>query len=129
MIGGVDLLIGKKKIKNGGIMKKSMLLVAVLLIGGVGISSLWDSNTHKEHQIRKYQIEMADREDKIMGLEDSIRKLNGKIEIYDATWNYLRGVDSIAIDGAIYSIKRVFEYEEQYYYDTSVAVDYKISLS
>ena len=110
-------------------MKKFMLLVAVLLVGGMVISILWDSNTHKEHQIRKYQIEMADRDDKIMGLEDSILKLNGKIEIYDATWNYLRGVDSIAIDGAIYNIKRIFEYEEQYYYDTSVAVDYKISLS
>ncbi len=110
-------------------MKKFMLLVAVLLVGGMVISSLWDSNTHKEHQIRKYQIEMADRDDKIMGLEDSIRKLNGKIEIYDATWNYLRGVDSIAIDGAIYNIKRIFEYEEQHYYDVPVPVDYKISSS
>ena len=110
-------------------MKKFMLLVAVLLIGGVGISTLWDSNTHKEHQIRKYQMEMADRDDKITGLEDSIRKLNGKIEMYDATWNFLRGVDSIAIDGAIYSIKRIIEYEEQYYYDAPVPVDYNISLS
>lgn len=101
----------------------------MLLISGMGVSTLWDSNTHKVHQIEKYQKEMVDREDKIRGLEDSILKLNGRIEMYDATWDYLRGIDSVTIDGAIYRVRKLYEYDEHYYHDVQVSVDYKIAVS
>ena len=110
-------------------MKKFMLGLAVLLIGGMGLSFVWDSNTHKVHQIEKYQKDMADRDDKIKGLEDSIIKLNGRIEMYDATWDYLSGIDSFTIDGAIYRIRKLYEHDERYYNNYPVYTDYKISIS
>ncbi len=110
-------------------MKNFTLGLFVLLIVGMGISTLWDINTHKDHQIKKYQNDMADREEKIRGLEDSILKLKGRIEIYDATWDYLRGFDSITIDGVIYKVRKIYEYDEQYYNDVPVSIDYQLTVS
>lgn len=110
-------------------MKNFTIGLFMLLIVGMGISNLWDSNTYKEHQIEKFQKEMAERDDKIRGLEDSIVKLNGRIEFDDAAWDYLRGIDSITIDGAIYRVRKIYEYDEHYYHDVPVSIDYKIAVS
>ena len=110
-------------------MKKFTIGLVMLFIGGMGLSAIWDSNTHKKHQIEKYQKEMADRDKTIKGLEDSILQLNGRIEMYDATWDYLRGIDSFTIDGAIYRVRKFYEYDEQYYYDAPMPINYKIVVS
>lgn len=110
-------------------MKKFTMWLFILLIVGKGFIYLWDSNTHKVHQIEKYQKEMAERDDKIRGLEDSIVKLNGRIDFDDAAWDYLRGIDSITIDGAIYKVRKIYEYDEHYYHDVPVYTDYKAQVS
>ena len=91
------------------IMKKFLLgivtVVAILLIAG----AFWDLDVQKENQIVKYQKELADRNKKIMALEDSIRILGDRVEIYEITFDALREVDSATVDKVFHRIWNVRE--------------------
>ena len=91
------------------IMKKFLLgivtVVALLLIVG----AFWDINVQKENQIVKYQKELADRNKKMMALEDSIRILNDRVEIYEITFEALREADSAMVDKVFHRIWNVRE--------------------
>lgn len=90
-------------------MKKFLLgivtVVALLLIVG----AFWDINVQKENQIVKYQKELADRNKKMMALEDSIRILNDRVEIYEITFEALREADSAMVDKVFHRIWNVRE--------------------
>lgn len=80
-------------------------VVALLLIVG----AFWDVNVQKENQIVKYQKELADRNKKIMALEDSIRILSDRVEIYEITFDALREADSAMVDKVFHRIWSVRE--------------------
>ena len=90
-------------------MKKFLLgivtVVALLLIVG----AFWDVNVQKENQIVKYQKELADRNKKMMALEDSIRILSDRVEIYEITFYALREADSAMVDKVFHRIWNVRE--------------------
>ena len=90
-------------------MKKFLLgivtAVAIVLIVG----AFWDFDVQKENQIVKYQKELAERNKKMMALEDSIHILNDRVEIYEITFNALREVDSATVDKVFHAIWNVRE--------------------
>lgn len=90
-------------------MKKFLLgivtVVAILLIAG----AFWDLDVQKENKIVKYQKELADRNKKIMALEDSVRLLSDRVEIYEITFDALREVDSATVDKVFHRIWNVRE--------------------
>lgn len=90
-------------------MKKFLLgivtVVAILLIVG----AFWDIDVQKENKIVKYQKELADRNKKIMALEDSIRILGDRVEIYEITFDALREADSAMVDKVFHRIWNVRE--------------------
>ena len=96
-------------------MKKFTYSVIALIIVMMTMGTFWNKNVRQEHQIENCRTEMANRDKTIQGLEDSILMLNYRLEIYEATWDVLRGVDSIPIDGVLRYIWDVFESEYDYY--------------
>lgn len=103
----------------------TIALFVVLIIVG----NYWNIDVRNDNRLKDYQKETADHKKKIEGLEDSILELKSRLEIYDATWNYLRGFDSVAIDGVIRHIRNIYEYEEKFYYDVPEPTDPKIIAS
>ncbi len=79
--------------------------VAIVLIVG----AFWDFDVQKENQIVKYQKELAERNEKMMALEDSIRILSNRVEIYEITFDALREVDSATVDKVVHGIWSVRE--------------------
>ena len=90
-------------------MKKFLLgivtAVAIVLIVG----AFWDFDVQKENQIVKYQKELAERNKKMMALEDSIHILNDRVEIYEIMFDALREVDSATVDKVFHAIWNVRE--------------------
>lgn len=80
-------------------------VVAILLIVG----AFWDLDVQKENKIVKYQKELAERNKKMMALEDSIRILNDRVEIYEITFDALREADSAMVDKVFHRIWNVRE--------------------
>ena len=79
--------------------------VAIVLIVG----AFWDFDVQKENQIVKYQKELAERNKKMMALEDSIRILSDRVEIYEIMFDALREVDSATVDKVFHGIWSVRE--------------------
>lgn len=79
--------------------------IAIVLIVG----AFWDFDVQKENQIVKYQKELAERNKKMMALEDSIRILNDRVEIYEIMFDALREVDSATVDKVVHGIWSVRE--------------------
>ena len=88
-----------------GFLLGIVTVVAILLIAG----AFWDLDVQKENQIVKYQKELADRNKKMMALEDSIRLLSDRVEIYEITFEALREVDSATVDKVFHRIWNVRE--------------------
>ena len=69
------------------------------------VGTFWNLDTRKEHGFDKNQKELAKRDQKIAELEDSIRKMQAKIEFYDEVVNWIRGVDEEELERGIRLIR------------------------
>ena len=58
---------------------------------------------------RYYQKELAKRDKKMRQMEDSIRHLGARVEIYEITFDALREVDSATVDRVFHTIWNVRE--------------------
>ena len=86
-------------------MKKFIFVIIALVICLVMVGTFWNLDTRKEHGFDKNQKELAKRDQKIEELEDSIRKMQAKIEFYDEVVNWIRGVDEEELERGIRLIR------------------------
>ena len=86
-------------------MKKFIFVIIALVIWKIILGTFWNLDTRKEHGIDKNQKELAKRDQKIAELEDSIRKMQAKIEFYDEVVNWIRGVDEEELERGIRLIR------------------------
>ena len=86
-------------------MKKFIFVIIALVICLIAVGTFWNLDTRKEHGYDKYQKELAKRDQKIAELEDSIRKMQAKIEFYDEVVNWIRGVDEEELERGIRLIR------------------------
>ena len=64
----------------------------------------WNLNHNKERRFDNYQKELADRAKKIDELEDSISKLNNRLEIHEQLMKLFQEEDSGAFARAFYQL-------------------------
>lgn len=86
-------------------MKKFIFVIIALVICLIAVGTFWNLDTRKEHGFDKNQKELAKRDQKIAELEDSIRKMQAKIEFYDEVVNWIRGVDEEELERGIRLIR------------------------
>ena len=86
-------------------MKKFIFVIIALVICMIMLGTFWNLDTRKEHGFDKNQKELAKRDQKIAELEDSIRKMQAKIEFYDEVVNWIRGVDEDELERCIRLIR------------------------
>ena len=70
--------------------------IVVLSIGG----AVWNRNCEKERGIESLQKKLANQHKQIEVLEDSIGRLNDKVDILQATLDVLRIIDSTKVEEA-----------------------------
>ncbi len=90
-------------------MKKFLLGIVAVIVLLMIVGAFWDLDVQKDKQLAKYQKEIADRNMKILELDDSIRILSDRVEIYEITFDALREVDSATVDKVFYMIWNVRE--------------------
>jgi hypothetical protein len=90
-------------------MKKFLLGIVAVIVLLMIVGAFWDLDVQKDKQLAKYQKEIADRNMKIQELDDSIRILSDRVEIYEITFDALREVDSATVDKVFYMIWNVRE--------------------
>jgi uncharacterized protein YxeA len=90
-------------------MKKFLLGIIALIVLVMIVGAFWDLDVQKDKQLAKYQKEIADRNMKIQELDDSIRILSDRVEIYEITFDALREVDSATVDKVFHMIWNVRE--------------------
>ena len=90
-------------------MKKFIFLIVVIIALLMIVGAFWDLNIQKENQLVKYQKELAERNRKIKELDDSIRVLSHRVEIYEITFDALRAADSATVDKVVHMIWNVRE--------------------
>ena len=86
-------------------MKKFIFVIIALVICLIAVGTFWNLDSRKEHGFDKNQKELAKRDQKIAELEDSIRKMQAKIEFYDEVVNWIRGVDEEELERGIRLIR------------------------
>ena len=86
-------------------MKKFIFVIIALVICLVMVGTFWNLDARKEYGFDKNQKELAKRDQKIAELEDSIRKMQAKIEFYDEVVNWIRGVDEEELERGIRLIR------------------------
>ena len=86
-------------------MKKFMFVIIALVICLITVGTFWNLDTRKEHGFDKNQKELAKRDQKIAELEDSIRKMQARIDFYDEVVNWIRGVDEEELERGIRLIR------------------------
>ena len=85
-------------------MKKFIFGIIVLVIGAMLFGAGWNLNHNKERRFDNYQKELADRTKKIDELEDSISKLNNRLEIHEQLMKLFQEEDSGAFARAFYQL-------------------------
>ena len=86
-------------------MKKFMFVIIAWVICLITVGTFWNLDARKEHGFDKNQKELVKRDQKIAELEDSIRKMQAKIEFYDEVVNWIRGVDEEELERGIRLIR------------------------
>ena len=92
-------------------MKKFIFGIIVLVIGAMLFGAGWNLNHNKERGFDNYQKELADRAKKIDELEDSISKLNTRLELYEQLVGWFQAEDSAEYDRAIHHLWNIREEE------------------
>ena len=85
-------------------MKKFIFGIIVFVIGAMLFGAGWNLNHNKERGFDNYQKELADRGTKIEELEDSISKLNNRLEIHEQLMKLFQEEDSAAFARAFYQL-------------------------
>ena len=79
------------------------------MVERIGVGAFCKQKVQKEHAFDYYQKELAKRDKKMRQMEDAIRHLGARVEIYEITFDALREVDSATVDRVFYTIWNVRE--------------------
>ena len=88
-------------------MKKFIFVIIAFVICLIAVGTFWNLDTRKEHGYGKYQKELAKKTAKINELEDSIRIMRAKLEVYEQAVKWLRNADSDELQRGIEEIRSV----------------------
>lgn len=81
-------------------MKRTIFsIVAAIVALSIG-GAAWNRNCEKERGIKSLQKKLANQHKQIEVLEDSIGRMNDKVEILQATLDVLRIMDSTKVEEA-----------------------------
>lgn len=81
-------------------MKKMIFcFVAAIIVLSFG-GAVWNRHCEKERGIEIYQKKLAKQNAKIEALEDSIGRINDRVDILQATLDVLRIIDSTKVEEA-----------------------------
>ena len=64
-------------------MRKFIFSVILLVIGAMLFGAGWNLNHNKDSGFDEFREELSNRASKIEELEDSIKRLNAKVELYE----------------------------------------------
>ena len=90
-------------------MRKLMLVIASLVVALIVVGAFWHLNVQKEHAFDYYQKELAKSDKKIREMDDSIRHLSARVEIYEISIDALREVDSAMVDRVFHTVWNIRE--------------------
>ena len=68
-------------------MRKFIFCVILLVIGAMLFGAGWNLNHNKDSGFDEFREELSSRASKIEELEDSIKRLNAKVELYEQLLN------------------------------------------
>ena len=85
------------------IINVAIIVMAVVLILGIS----WGELFKKEYTQDEFGVELAKRDQRIEKLEDSIRIMRAKLEIYEQAVKWFRNVDEEELKQGIEQIRSV----------------------
>ena len=86
-------------------MKKFIFIIIALVTCLIAVGTLWNQDVRKEQGCGKYQDELAKKTAKINELEDSIRRMQARIDFYDEAVRWLIGADEEELERGIRLIR------------------------
>lgn len=90
-------------------MKKFIFSVMLVVIGAILFGAGWNANNNKDSEFDNFREELSSRTSKIDTLEDSIEKLNAKVELYEQLMEWFHTKDSEHFETAIHQLWNVRE--------------------
>ena len=81
----------------------TIVLMAIILVLGVS----WGKLFKKGYSDDEYGVELAKRDQRIEELEDSIRKMQLKLDLYDQAVKWFRNADSDELQRGIEEIRSI----------------------
>ena len=90
-------------------MKKFIFSVILLMIGAMLFGAGWNLNHNKDSRFDDFRKELSSRASRIETLEDSVEKLNAKIELYEQMMEWFHTKDSEHFETAIHQLWNVRE--------------------
>lgn len=95
-------------------MRKITICIMATALVLMIVGDCWNAYTRKNNQLKIYQEEIANQREEIRGLEDTMNQLIDRLEIFERTWDVIRGTDSATIDGLLKYIRAVRRFEYDY---------------
>ena len=95
-------------------MRKFIFCVMLVMIGAMLFGAGWNFNHNKDSRFDDSREELSSRASKIEMLEDSIEKLNAKVELYEQLMEWFHTKDSEHFETAIHQLWNVRE-DKAYY--------------
>ena len=86
-------------------MKRFIFGIIAFVICLMVVGAFWNLDLRKEHGYDNYQKELAKREQRIKELEDSIRRMQARIDFYDEAVRWLIGADEDELERCIRLIR------------------------
>lgn len=86
-------------------MKKFIFVIIALVICLIAVGTFWNLDTRKEHGYGKYQKELAKKTAKINELEDSIRRMQARLDFYKEAVKWVMDADEEDLDRVIKQVR------------------------
>ena len=90
-------------------MKKFIFSVMLVVIGAMLLGAGWNLNHNKDREFDDFREELSSRASRIETLEDSVEKLNAKIELYEQLMEWFHTKDSVHFETATRQLWNVRE--------------------
>lgn len=88
-------------------MKKFIFVIIALVICLIAVGTFWNQDVRKEQGCGKYQDELSKKTAKIEKLEDSIRIMRAKLDIYEQAVKWFRNADEDELQRGIEEIRSI----------------------
>ena len=86
-------------------MKKFIFIIIALVICLIAVGTLWNQDVRKEQGCGKYQDELAKKTAKINELEDSIRRMQARLDFYKEAVKWVMDADEEDLDRVIKQVR------------------------